>query len=145
MTDVIGERIIEVQALLAASGRRGRSRRGARGCGRPGRSVGAQPGVEVFVNVVAWAHGTVGGPRRCAPSAVPNPETDPVGIAALAPAANLGPDFRGLVLPGPTFPTSPSHNAALRINVYRGFLAAYPELKAEDVLKPAWRRCAVTG
>ncbi|MCX5406349.1 lipase family protein [Streptomyces sp. NBC_00335] len=190
-------------------------------------------------NVVAWAHGTVGGPRQCAPSAVPNPatdlvgyytydspwgidvgvpaltqfldsgdvvvgtdyqglgtpgvhqytvavtetnnvldsvraarqitdahandkaavlgwsqgggaaafiaqnykaytpETNLVGIAALAPAANLGPDFRGLVLPGPTSPTSPSHNAALRVNVYRGFLAAYPALKAEDVLKPA--------
>lgn len=190
-------------------------------------------------NVVAWAHGTVGGPRQCAPSAVPNPATDlvgyytydspwgidvgvpaltpfldsgdvvvgtdyqglgtpgvhqytvavtetnnvldsvraarqitathanrkaavlgwsqgggaaafiaqnyraytpetqMVGIAALAPAANLGPDFRGLVLPGPTDATSASHNAALRTNVYRGFLAAYPELKATDVLKPA--------
>ncbi|MFC4472003.1 lipase family protein [Streptomyces xiangluensis] len=65
------------------------------------------------------------------------PEIDLVGVAALAPAANLGPDFEGLVLPGPTSPTSPSHNAALRINVYRGFLAAYPELRAEDVLQPA--------
>ncbi|MBT2448349.1 hypothetical protein J7F03_14920 [Streptomyces sp. ISL-43] len=65
------------------------------------------------------------------------PETQLVGIAALAPAANLGPDFTGLVLPGPTDATSAAHNAALRINVYRGFLAAYPELKAEDVLKPA--------
>ncbi|MFD9354697.1 lipase family protein [Streptomyces sp. NPDC060031] len=65
------------------------------------------------------------------------PETRLVGVAGLAPAANLGPDFEGLVLPGPTDATSASHNAALRINVYRGFLAAYPELKATDVLKPA--------
>ncbi|MFD9336283.1 lipase family protein [Streptomyces sp. NPDC060028] len=65
------------------------------------------------------------------------PETQLVGVAGLAPAANLGPDFEGLVLPGPTDATSAAHNAALRINVYRGFLAAYPELKATDVLKPA--------
>jgi alpha-beta hydrolase superfamily lysophospholipase len=60
-----------------------------------------------------------------------------VGVAALAPAADLGPEFRGLVLPGPSTATSRSHNAALRVNVYRGFLAAYPELKASDVLQPA--------
>ncbi|MGW6413420.1 alpha/beta fold hydrolase [Streptomyces vinaceus] len=65
------------------------------------------------------------------------PETQLVGVAALAPAANLGPDFRGLVPPGPKDATSPSHNSALRVNVYRGFLASYPELKAKDVLKPA--------
>ncbi|OEJ60029.1 hypothetical protein BGM19_20585 [Streptomyces agglomeratus] len=65
------------------------------------------------------------------------PETQLVGVAGLAPAANLGPDFAGLVPPGPTSATSAAHNAALRINVYRGFLAAYPELRAEDVLKPA--------
>ncbi|MFJ1864037.1 lipase family protein [Streptomyces sp. NPDC088097] len=190
-------------------------------------------------NVVAWAHGTVGGPRMCAPSAVPNPavnlidyftydspfgidvgvpaltklldagdvvvgtdyqglgtpgvhqyvvgatesnnvldsvraarqigaahandkaavlgwsqgggaamfvaqnassytpETRLVGVAGLAPAADLGPQFEGRVLPGPTDATSPSHQAALRTNVYRGFLAAYPELKASQVLKPA--------
>ncbi|MDQ0311006.1 pimeloyl-ACP methyl ester carboxylesterase [Kitasatospora herbaricolor] len=190
-------------------------------------------------NVVAWAHGTVGGPRQCAPSAAPNPardlvdyftydspfqidvgvpaltqflaagdvvvatdyqglgtpgvhqyvvgatEThnvldsvtaaqqlrpvhagkkvavlgwsqgggaglfvgqdtpayspglDLVGVAALAPAADLGPQFAGLVPPGPRNDSSESHNAALRINVYRGFLAAYPELRATDVLQPA--------
>ncbi|MFG2621655.1 lipase family protein [Streptomyces sp. NPDC048507] len=190
-------------------------------------------------NVVAWAHGTVGGPRECAPSAVPDPavdlvdyftygspwgidvgvpaltdllaagdvvvgtdyqglgtpgvhqyvvgatesrnvldsvraarhielahandktavlgwsqgggaamfigqnvrrytpETRLVGVAGLAPAADIGPEFEGLVLPGPTDATSPSHQAALRVNVYRGFLAAYPELRAPDVLRPA--------
>ena len=190
-------------------------------------------------NVVAWAHGTVGGPRQCAPSAAPNPvqnlvdyfsyqspygidvgvpaltnfldagdvvvatdyqglgtpgvhqyvvgatetrnvldsvtaaqhlwptrasnrtavlgwsqgggaglfiaqdapsyspDLDLVGVAALAPAADLGPQFKGEVLPGPRNASSESHNAALRVNVYRGFLAAYPELQATDVLQPA--------
>ncbi|WP_329485916.1 lipase family protein [Kitasatospora sp. NBC_01246] len=190
-------------------------------------------------NVVAWAHGTVGGPRQCAPSAAPNPardlvdyfsyqspfsidvgvpaltqflgagdvvvatdyqglgtpgvhqyvvgatethnvldsvtavrqirsaragrrtavlgwsqgggaglfvgqdapgyspDLDLVGVAALAPAADLGPQFAGLVPPGPRNESSEAHNAALRINVYRGFLAAYPELRATDVLQPA--------
>jgi len=190
-------------------------------------------------NVVAWAHGTVGGPRQCAPSAAPNParnlvdyftykspfpldvgvpaltkflaagdvvastdyqglgtpgvhqyvvaateehnvldsviaarriqaihagnrlavlgwsqgggaamfigqdihryspELNLVGVAGLAPAADLGPQFAGKVLPGPRNASSRAHNAALRVNVYRGFLAAYPELHATDVLKPA--------
>ncbi|QMU68054.1 lipase family protein [Streptacidiphilus sp. P02-A3a] len=65
------------------------------------------------------------------------PGLDLVGVAALAPAADLGPQFEGRVLPGPRNASSAAHSAALRINVYRGFLAAYPELKAGDVLKPA--------
>jgi len=65
------------------------------------------------------------------------PDLDLVGVAALAPAADLGPQFQGRVLPGPRNASSPAHSAALRVNVYRGFLAAYPELKATDVLKPA--------
>ncbi|MFJ9610584.1 lipase family protein [Kitasatospora sp. NPDC101176] len=190
-------------------------------------------------NVVAWAHGTVGGPRQCAPSAAPDPAVDLidyfsyqspysidvgipaltgflaagdvvvatdyqglgtpgvhqyvvgatetrnvldsvlavrrireahagsqtavlgwsqgggaglfvgqdasgyargidlVGVAALAPAADIGPELEGQVLPGPRSDSSESHNAALRINLYRGFLAAYPELQASGVLKPA--------
>ncbi|QMU76659.1 hypothetical protein GXW83_13795 [Streptacidiphilus sp. PB12-B1b] len=65
------------------------------------------------------------------------PELGLVGVAALAPAADLGPQFAGHVLPGPRNASSPAHSAALRVNVYRGFLAAYPELRATDVLKPA--------
>ncbi|MER5869236.1 lipase family protein [Streptomyces sp. NPDC002044] len=87
--------------------------------------------------VLGWSQG--GGAALFVGQNAPSytPETKLVGVAALAPAADLGPEFRGLVRPGPTDATSPSHQAALRINVYRGFLAAYPELKAEDVLKPA--------
>ncbi|GAA2750734.1 lipase family protein [Kitasatospora cinereorecta] len=65
------------------------------------------------------------------------PGVDLVGVAALAPAADIGPELDGKVLPGPRSDSSESHNAALRINLYRGFLAAYPELKAADVLRPA--------
>jgi pimeloyl-ACP methyl ester carboxylesterase len=65
------------------------------------------------------------------------PGLDLVGVAALAPAADLGPQFAGRVRPGPRNDSSPAHTAALRVNVYRGFLAAYPELRATDVLKPA--------
>ncbi|MFI8460456.1 lipase family protein [Kitasatospora sp. NPDC085464] len=60
-----------------------------------------------------------------------------VGVAALAPAADIGPELEGKVLPGPRSDSSESHNAALRVNLYRGFLAAYPELDAAGVLKPA--------
>jgi alpha-beta hydrolase superfamily lysophospholipase len=65
-----------------------------------------------------------------------SPDLKLVGVAALAPAADLGPQFAGKVLPGPRDASSPAHNAALRVNVYRGFLAAYPELHATDVLQP---------
>lgn len=66
-----------------------------------------------------------------------SPDLDLVGVAALAPAADLGPQFDGRVLPGPRNASSPAHSAALRVYVYRGFLAAYPELRATDVLQPA--------
>lgn len=65
------------------------------------------------------------------------PTVQLVGVAALAPAADIGPELEGDVRPGPRTATSRAHNAALRINVYRGFLAAYPELKAAQVLQPA--------
>ncbi|MCS5718771.1 lipase family protein [Herbiconiux sp. CPCC 205763] len=57
-----------------------------------------------------------------------------LGAAALAPAADNGPQFAGQVAPGPENSTSVAHAAALQLNVYRGFLAAYPELKASDVV-----------
>ena len=60
-----------------------------------------------------------------------------VGAAALAPAADNGPQFAGQVAAGPADSTSGPHAAALQLNVFRGFLGAYPELKASDVLTPA--------
>jgi alpha-beta hydrolase superfamily lysophospholipase len=60
-----------------------------------------------------------------------------VGSAALAPAADNGPQFAGQVPAGPSDSTSGSHAAALQLNVFRGLLSAYPELKASDVLTPA--------
>jgi alpha-beta hydrolase superfamily lysophospholipase len=63
------------------------------------------------------------------------PDLHLVGVAGLAPAADIGPQSEGLVLPGP-HGTPDSRGAALRLNLYRGFLAAYPELKASDVLQP---------
>jgi alpha-beta hydrolase superfamily lysophospholipase len=57
-----------------------------------------------------------------------------LGTAALAPAADNGPQFAGQVAPGPENSVSVAHAAALQLNVYRGFLAAYPELKASDVV-----------
>jgi alpha-beta hydrolase superfamily lysophospholipase len=59
------------------------------------------------------------------------------GTAALAPAADNGPQFAGQVAPGPEDSVSVAHAAALQLNVYRGFLAAYPELKATDVVTTA--------
>jgi alpha-beta hydrolase superfamily lysophospholipase len=59
-----------------------------------------------------------------------------LGIAGLAPAVDTGPEFAGLTPPGPTTPTSPAHAAAIRLNVYGGFHAAYPELDATDLLTP---------
>lgn len=56
------------------------------------------------------------------------------GIAALAPAANTGPDILGLVAPGPTSAMSPSVTTVQQLNVFRGFAAAYPELKISDVV-----------
>jgi alpha-beta hydrolase superfamily lysophospholipase len=59
------------------------------------------------------------------------------GTAALAPAADNGPQFAGKVQPGPENSVSVAHAAALQLNVFRGFLAAYPELKASEVVTKA--------
>jgi hypothetical protein len=62
------------------------------------------------------------------------PQIDILGLAALAPAANNGPEFAGQTPPGPETPSSPAHGAAIRLNVYVGNSAAYPELDVADVL-----------
>jgi alpha-beta hydrolase superfamily lysophospholipase len=56
------------------------------------------------------------------------------GVAALAPAANTGPDILGLVAPGPTSSLSPSVSAVQQLNAFRGFAAAYSNLKLGDVV-----------
>jgi alpha-beta hydrolase superfamily lysophospholipase len=66
-----------------------------------------------------------------------------VGSAALAPAADNGPQFAGQVPAGPADSTSGPHAAALQLNVFRGLLAAYPELEASGVLTPAGEEALV--
>jgi alpha-beta hydrolase superfamily lysophospholipase len=56
------------------------------------------------------------------------------GVAALAPAADTGPEFAGQTPPGPVSPSSPSHDVVLAMNVFRGFAAAYPELATDSVV-----------
>jgi alpha-beta hydrolase superfamily lysophospholipase len=56
------------------------------------------------------------------------------GIAALAPAADIGPEFAGQTPPGPSSPSSPSHDAVLALNVFRGLAAAYPRLSTDTVV-----------
>lgn len=89
------------------------------------------------VAVLGWSQGGGAGLFVAQDGPAYSPDLDLVGVAALAPAADLGPQFAGLVPPGPRNESSEAHNAALRINVYRGFLAAYPELRATDVLQEA--------
>ena len=60
-----------------------------------------------------------------------------VGIAALAPAANTGPDITGQVAPGPVDTQSPETLAVQQLNLYRGLAAAYPALNLGDVVSPA--------
>jgi alpha-beta hydrolase superfamily lysophospholipase len=60
-----------------------------------------------------------------------------LGSAALAPAADNGPQFARQVPAGPQDATSPAHAVALQLNVFRGFLAAYPELDASGVVTKA--------
>jgi hypothetical protein len=60
-----------------------------------------------------------------------------IGIAALAPAANNGPDIQGQVPLGPFSAMSPSVTAVQQLNVFRGFAAAYPELRTSDVVTAA--------
>jgi hypothetical protein len=65
------------------------------------------------------------------------PSVKVLGAAALAPAANNGPEFAGQTPPGPVTPSSPFHGAAIEINVYLGNSVAYPALNLTDVLTPA--------
>ena len=60
-----------------------------------------------------------------------------LGSAALAPAADTGPEFEGKTPPGPTSASSPPDEAALALNVFRGLAAAYPALDISDILTPA--------
>jgi alpha-beta hydrolase superfamily lysophospholipase len=60
-----------------------------------------------------------------------------VGIAALAPAANNGPDLEGQVPLGPVDSTSPYVLGVQQLNAIRGAAAAYPGLKVSDVITPA--------
>ena len=62
------------------------------------------------------------------------------GIAALAPAADIGPEFAEQTPPGPSSPSSPSHDAVLALNVFRGLAAAYPGLDTDDVVAPPGRQ-----
>lgn len=56
------------------------------------------------------------------------------GVAALAPAANTGPDILGQVPQGPVSTMSPSVSTVQQLNAFRGFAAAYPELSLADVV-----------
>jgi alpha-beta hydrolase superfamily lysophospholipase len=60
-----------------------------------------------------------------------------LGSAALAPAADIGPQLANKVPAGPRTPTSPAHGAAIELNLFAGFAAAYPELDATDLVSPA--------
>jgi alpha-beta hydrolase superfamily lysophospholipase len=60
-----------------------------------------------------------------------------VGIAALAPAANNGPDLEGQVPLGPVDSTSPYVLGVQQLNAIRGAAAAYPGLNVADVVTPA--------
>jgi alpha-beta hydrolase superfamily lysophospholipase len=60
-----------------------------------------------------------------------------LGVAGLAPAVDIGPEFAGQTEPGPVTATSPAHSAAIRLNVYGGFAAAYSELSTHSLLTPA--------
>jgi alpha-beta hydrolase superfamily lysophospholipase len=60
-----------------------------------------------------------------------------VGIAALAPAANNGPDLEGQVPLGPIDSTSPYVLGVQQLNAIRGAAAAYPGLNVSDVVTPA--------
>lgn len=65
------------------------------------------------------------------------PSVKVLGAAALAPAADQGPQFANQTPAGPVTPSSPFHGAAIEINVYAGMNAGYPQLDPTDVLTPA--------
>lgn len=60
-----------------------------------------------------------------------------IGIAALAPAANNGPDLEGKVPLGPLDSTSPYVLGVQQLDAIRGAAAAYPDLDVSDVITPA--------
>jgi alpha-beta hydrolase superfamily lysophospholipase len=60
-----------------------------------------------------------------------------IGVAALAPAANNGPDLEGKVPFGPIDSTSPYVLGVQQLNAIRGAAAAYPGLNVSDVVTPA--------
>ena len=60
-----------------------------------------------------------------------------IGIAALAPAANNGPDLSGQVPLGPVDSTSPYVLGVQELNVIRGYAAAYPGLNVSTMVTPA--------
>ena len=66
-----------------------------------------------------------------------------LGTAALAPAADNGPQFARQVPTGPSNATSPAHAVALQLNVFRGLMAAYPELEASGVVTKAGEEALV--
>jgi alpha-beta hydrolase superfamily lysophospholipase len=93
------------------------------------------------VVVLGWSQG--GGAAIFAGQAASAPYGRPLrvrGIAALAPAADIGPEFARQTPLGPTSPSSPTHDAVLGLNVFRGLAAAYPELDTDSVVAPPGRR-----
>jgi hypothetical protein len=60
-----------------------------------------------------------------------------LGSAELAPGADIGPQLKGEIPPGPQNSTSTAHSAAIHLHLIRGFLAAYPQLPVNDMLTPA--------
>jgi alpha-beta hydrolase superfamily lysophospholipase len=100
-------------------------------------AAGAGDDVVVF----GWSQG--GGAAIFAGQAAAAPYGKPLrvrGIAALAPAADIGPEFARRTPPGPTSSSSPFHNAVLGLNVVRGLAAAYPRLDTNRVVAPPGRR-----
>jgi alpha-beta hydrolase superfamily lysophospholipase len=60
-----------------------------------------------------------------------------IGIAALAPAANNGPDLSEKVALGPVDSSSPFVLGVQELNVIRGYAAAYPGLNVASMVTPA--------
>ena len=64
------------------------------------------------------------------------PSVKVLGAAALAPAADNGPEFANQTPPGPVTPSSPFHGAAIQLNVYVGNDAAYPRARSRGRAHP---------